>query len=31
MPDMQPMETSREFIQRLATAMDDVESLDSFG
>lgn len=31
MPDMQPMETSRMFVERLATAMDDVESLDSFG
>jgi hypothetical protein len=30
MPDMQPMETSRVFVERLATAMDDVESLDSF-
>ena len=31
MPDMQPMETSKMFVERLATAMDDVESLDAFG
>jgi Phosphotransferase enzyme family len=31
MPDMQPVETAREFVNRLATAIDDVESLDSFG
>ena len=31
MPDMQPIETAREFVNRLATAMDDIESLDSFG
>jgi hypothetical protein len=31
MPDMQPIETTREFVRRLATAMDDIESLDSFG
>jgi Phosphotransferase enzyme family len=31
MPDMQPVETAREFVKRLATAMDDIESLDSFG
>jgi hypothetical protein len=31
MPDMQPIETAREFVKRLATAIDDVESLDSFG
>ena len=30
MPDMQPVETAREFVKRLATAIDDVESLDSF-
>jgi hypothetical protein len=30
MPDMQPIETAREFVKRLATAIDDVESLDSF-
>lgn len=29
MPDMQPIETSREFVKRLATAMDDIDSLDS--
>jgi hypothetical protein len=28
--DMQPVDTSREFVKRLATAMDDVETLDSF-
>jgi hypothetical protein len=28
---MQPVETAREFVKRLATAMDDIESLDSFG
>jgi hypothetical protein len=31
MPDMQPVETARAFVKRLATAMDDIESLDSFG
>jgi hypothetical protein len=31
MPDMQPIDTTREFVKRLATAIDDVESLDSFG
>jgi len=31
MPDMQPIETAREFVKRLATAIDDIESLDSFG
>jgi hypothetical protein len=28
---MQPIEAAREFVKRLATAIDDVESLDSFG
>jgi Phosphotransferase enzyme family len=31
MPDMQPIDTTREFVKRLATAIDDVGSLDSFG
>jgi Phosphotransferase enzyme family len=31
MPDMQPIDTAREFVKRLATAIDDLESLDSFG
>jgi hypothetical protein len=30
MPDMQPIDTAREFVKRLAAAIDDVESLDSF-
>jgi len=30
MPDMQPLDTTREFVTRLATAIDDIESLDSF-
>jgi hypothetical protein len=29
MPDMQPMETASEFVKRLATAIDDLDSLDS--
>jgi hypothetical protein len=31
MPHMQPIDTAREFVKRLATAIDDLESLDSFG
>ena len=30
MPDMQPLRTTREFLRRLLTAIDDHESLDSF-
>lgn len=30
MPDMQPRDTTLEFVRRIATAMDDVDSLDSF-
>ena len=30
MPDMQPEDTSYEFVQRLATAMDDYDALDSY-
>jgi hypothetical protein len=30
MPDMQPIDTTREFVKRLAAAIDDVDSLDSF-
>lgn len=30
MPDMQPLRTTREFLHRLLTAIDDHESLDSF-
>lgn len=29
MPDMQPVDTSREFVTRIATAIDDVDALDS--
>lgn len=29
MPDMQPLETAREFVKRLSTAIDDLETLDS--
>jgi len=29
MPDMQPLETAREFVHRLATAIDDLDTLDS--
>lgn len=28
MPDMQPLETSREFVERIGTAVDDLDSLD---
>jgi thiamine kinase-like enzyme len=31
MPPMQPEETSRTFLKRLYTAIDDLEALDSFG
>jgi hypothetical protein len=30
MPDMQPRDVTLEFILRIATAIDDLESLDSF-
>ncbi|NKX56565.1 phosphotransferase [Arthrobacter mobilis] len=30
MPDMQPRDTTMEFVKRIATAIDDLESLDSF-
>ena len=30
MPDMQPRDSTEEFIRRISTAMDDVDSLDSF-
>lgn len=30
LPDMQPRDTTLEFIRRIATAMDDVDSLDAF-
>jgi hypothetical protein len=30
MPDMQPRDSTLEFIRRIATAIDDLESLDSF-
>ena len=30
MPDMQPLRTTREFLKRLLTAIDDHQSLDSF-
>lgn len=30
LPDMQPRETTLEFIRRIATAIDDLESLDAF-
>lgn len=29
-PDMQPLDATEEFIRRISTAMDDVDSLDSF-
>lgn len=31
MPDMQPRDTTLEFIKRISTAIDDLDSLDSFG
>lgn len=30
MPDMQPRDSTEEFVHRIATAIDDVDSLDSF-
>lgn len=30
LPDMQPRDITEEFVRRIATAMDDVDSLDSF-
>ena len=30
MPDMQPERTTLEYLRRLTTAMDDLDSLDSF-
>jgi len=30
MPDMQPRDSTEEFVRRISTAMDDVDSLDSF-
>jgi hypothetical protein len=30
MPDMQPRDSTEEFVRRIGTAMDDVDSLDSF-
>jgi hypothetical protein len=29
MPDMQPREVTVEFVKRIATAMDDLDSLDA--
>jgi hypothetical protein len=30
MPDMQPLDATKEFLKRIGTAMDDLSSLDAF-